>query len=219
MQHTNRFFDKELNELAGLLNSQAKLVQEAIRLAEKALDNPMPDLVSEAEIKDQKINAITREIDDKAVGIIALRQPVAVDLRYIIAALKITSLLERMGDKAKATVKNVIVVKKNLLAEIEPTVKEMSKKSLGMVDSLILAMEGSHLKELENISEVEDEIDVYYEEVTSTLLQGKYDCKKSLDSLKAALSLCKSFEKIGDIAIKIARIIYFVEAGERVKKL
>lgn len=219
MQHTDRFFDRELDDLAELLNSQARLVREAILLAEKALEDPSEEFVEEANIKDKKVNALTREIDDKAVSIIALRQPVAVDLRFIIAALKITSLFERMGDKAKAAVQKVIIVKKKLLSEIEPNVKEMSQKSLKMVDSLIAAMKGLHIEELENISLVEEEIDSYYRELTAELLQGKYSSKQSLDSLKAALAVCKSFEKIGDIAIKIARIIYFIEGGERVKNL
>lgn len=219
MPHTDRFYDNELNHLAELLNSQGRLVQESIRLAEKALHEPSKSLITEAKLKDEEINKLTGEIDDAAVSIIALRQPVAIDLRFLIAAIKITSLFERIGDKAKATVRRSLVIEPSLLRSIEPKITEMGNKSLTMIDQLIDSLATYDIEGLYILSKTEEDLDAYYRELTASLLTTNIQSPESLDSLYGALAICKNFEKIGDIAIKIARIIYFIEEGERTNKL
>ncbi|MGO9847312.1 MAG: phosphate signaling complex protein PhoU [Methylocella sp.] len=110
IEHTARAFDTDLQELAGKVAEMGRLDDEQIAAAIAALVEQDTALAKRVAAADDRIDALQREIEEKAVATIARRQPMAVDLREIIGALRISNDLERVGDLAENIAKRVLLL-------------------------------------------------------------------------------------------------------------
>ena len=99
--HTVKSYDNELQSIAGTLDLTVSLIFQSLDMISSAINNYNQQLVQNITNHDYKINTLDHLIEKKVTTILALRQPMAVDLRYIISSLKVSANLERIGDQAK----------------------------------------------------------------------------------------------------------------------
>ena len=109
-EHIVKSFDQELSQLRGLIAEMGGLVENQVALATQAVMTQAADLATQAVAQDAAVDAIQARTEHLVITMLALRQPMAGDLRQIVAALKITSAMERIGDYAKNVAKRSIVL-------------------------------------------------------------------------------------------------------------
>ncbi|MGN6692403.1 MAG: phosphate signaling complex PhoU family protein, partial [Sphingopyxis sp.] len=124
--HTVKAFDEDLNRLRGLISEMGGRAEQALLQAMSALNKGDLDLAAQVVRDDKKIDALEAEVEQLTVQTIALRAPMADDLREMIAALKIVSVVERIGDYAKNIAKRVALMDQTRSIEAIPVLMSMS---------------------------------------------------------------------------------------------
>ena len=128
-EHTVKAFDSDIGELRGLISQMGGLAEDAIARAMLALQRGDQALAAQVKADDLEIDRIESEVEKLAIRIIALRAPLANDLREVIAALKIASVIERIGDYAKNIAKRVTVLSETRIIEgPDATLKRMARE-------------------------------------------------------------------------------------------
>lgn len=213
-QHTVKAFDAELRELTGLLRAMAGLAERQIGNAVGSLIQQCTALARDVIADDLAVDAFQREIEKKAVVVIARRQPMAVDLRDIIGALRIASDLERIGDLAKNVAKRTIA-----LDGAWPAVRPL--EGIGHIARLVvaqlrLALDGFGQRDGASAVEAlrsDEEIDALHASVSQDVIEHMLNHPNNI-ALGVHLLFCaKNIEHMGDHAVRIARAVYYVIEG------
>jgi phosphate transport system protein len=213
-QHTVKAFDAELGELTGLLRAMAGLAERQIGNAVGSLIQQCTALAREVIAGDLAVDAFQREIENKAVVVIARRQPMAVDLRDIIGALRIASDLERIGDLAKNVAKRTIALDGGW--PVVRPLEGMGQIARLVVAQLRLALDGfgqrngaSAVAALKS----DEEIDALHASISRDLIEHMLNHPGHI-ALGVHLLFCaKNIEHMGDHAVRIARAVYYVIEG------
>ena len=108
-KHTVKSYDNDLQNISSTIEEMLDLTIISIDMVLDTIKNNLPDSVEKITAHDYKINSLDFLIERKVTAILALRQPMAVDLRYIVSAIKVSSHLERIGDQAKSIIKKIII--------------------------------------------------------------------------------------------------------------
>ena len=149
-------FDKDLSEIESLLVEMADLVAKQIRDSAKALQLGDDKLAKTVTKNDSKINRLEEKIDDKAIRLIALRQPMAEDLRSAITTLKVSNCLERMGDYAKTLSYRARKIDDfSAMKSILRSIAEMSEKIINMLNVVMEAYVNRDLKKAHDAREAD----------------------------------------------------------------
>ena len=213
-QHIVTSFDQDLDKLRALISEMGGLVESQLKGALKILEKFDPESAKKIIANDKKLDALEAEVDALTVQLLALRAPVAEDLRVIITALKISSNLERMGDYSKNVAKrmvnmpdtrNLAGAKKSLVALghlVEPMIKDV-------LDAFI---DGSSKKAL-RIIERDEDVDRVYSSIFREFLTYMMEDSKNISPCTHLLFVAKNFERIGDHATNIAEQVYFMLEG------
>lgn len=163
-QHTLRSYDQQLERLTQLILEMGGEVRKMIIEAKKTFRSRDEGRVAEAKSADKIINELDQRIEDEAVTVIALQSPMAIDLRFVISVLKITTMLERAGDLAKNTIKRTIKMGDFAPEPITQKLERMADVAAEMLD---LALESFDQKDNEKAASVwkrDEEIDELYKE-------------------------------------------------------
>jgi phosphate transport system protein len=216
-RHTSLHYEKELQEIKNGLIYLGALTEKAIQKAMKSLSDRDADIAHEVIAADYEIDNLDTELEERCIKILALRQPTAIDLRFITTAIKITGHLERIGDMA------VNIAEKAILLSQEPQLKpyidlphmaglvsEMIKDSL---DSLIR----SDLQMAEKVRQTEQVIDDLTEQIFRELLTFMMEDSKSIHRALLIMQVSKNLERIADHAKGIADMITYMVTGESVR--
>ncbi len=215
-QHTVKSYDKDLESITSTLDHLLDLLNRSISMVEDVLKRPDKELVEQISANDYKINHLDHLTEKKVTSMLALRQPMAFDLRYIISALKVSANLERMGDKCKSIIKKIAHLDteldnktKNSLLEMLEIAKEMTKNS-------VYAFNKHDLKKAEQVLKQDDQIDQIYQQLFS-IAQGKNFSQQEVKDIINILFIAKSFERLADHAANIAEMVRYVVSGEIVE--
>ncbi len=213
--HIVRSYDKELNLLTNAIVNMGALVEDLIKLANKSLHTSERDFIEQANKADIIINNYDLEIEQRAIQILALRQPMAIDLRQAISALKIAVILERMGDLAKNTTMRGARVKKEYSMQIKNDIDQM-------VDSITNSLKDAICAFKDNNAQLASEIpsrDLAVDEIYTKLMEKiEVDLSNNPQNIKSNIQIIfaiKNLERIGDYVSKIARIIYYIITGNK----
>ncbi|MDP3749906.1 MAG: phosphate signaling complex protein PhoU [Phenylobacterium sp.] len=214
-EHIVKSYEDELNTLTaecarmgGLCEAQ---VSDAIDAVVKR-DQAAAELVVG---RDERLDVLEADIERKAIRLIALRQPMANDLRKTVAAMKIASNLERCGDLAKNIAKRTLV-----LTEAEPitpltrSIERMGKLVLGRLKDVLDAYTGSDLDRALAVWTRDDEVDEHYNSLFRELLTYMMGDPRTITACAHLLFVAKNLERIGDHATNIAEIIHYEITGE-----
>jgi phosphate transport system protein len=216
-KHTSSHYETELQEIKNGLIYIGVLTETAIQMAMKSLTERDSDLAHKVIKDDDEIDKMDTDLEERCIRILALRQPTAIDLRFITTAIKITGHLERIGDMA------VNIAEKAIQLNEEPQLKpyidlprmadlvgQMIKNSL---DSFI----GNDLKMAEEVRQTEQITDDLNEQIFRELLTFMMENSKSIHSALLIMQVSKNLERIADHAKGIADMVTYMVTGECVR--
>ena len=214
-EHTVKVFDDEIGQLRGLISQMGGLAERAIHDAMNALQRVDLDLAQQVRLADKQIDVIEAEVETLAVRIIALRAPMANDLREVVAALKIAGVIERIGDYAKNIARRVRRLPPK--GEIEPLslLPEMAKIASAMVHDVLAAFLERDADKAVAVCRRDDAVDEFYESIFRTLLTYMMEDPQNIGPSTTLLFVAKNLERIGDHATNIAEMVYYAATGER----
>ncbi len=213
-EHTVKSYDKDLQSLSGTIDQMGELVAHSLDFVSRAIANPDEDLVEQITSHDYKINALDFLVEKKITAILAMRQPMAVDLRYIVSALKVASNLERVGDQAKSIIKKVLRIKlKKFDNEVQRSLLSMLELSKIMVRDAVDAFNDQNVEEADDVLKRDDEIDKIYSDLFVILEQDNFN-REQVTNIINILFIAKSFERLADHSTNIAEIAKYVVTGE-----
>ncbi len=212
-QHTVKSYDKDLDSISKNLYDMFYLLSESIKIVEDAIKNPEKNFVTKIKDNDNQINTKDHLTEQKVTSMLALRQPLAFDLRYIISSLKVSSNLERMGDKCKTII--------NKLSYLEVFIDEKTKVSLlkmleiakEMAKNAVFAYNENDTEKAEQVLEQDDQIDNIYQQLFSIAEGDSFD-RQQVKNIINVLFIAKSFERLADHAANIAQMVNYVISGE-----
>ena len=215
-EHTVKAFDNEISQLRGQIAEMGGLAEVAIKDAMEALVKRDEAKAQAVVAADARLDALEAEVDRLAVRIIALRAPMADDLRDVIAALKISGVVERTGDLAKNIAKRTLV-----LNEAEPitpltrSIERMGRLVLGRLKDVLDAYTGSDLDRAVAVWSRDDEVDEHYNSLFRELLTYMMEDARAITPCTHLLFMAKNLERIGDHATNIAENVWFLINGDQ----
>ena len=210
---TETHFQKELEELKGNLLKMAALVDETIRDAVRSLVKRDSELAQQTFAKEDRINSLEIVIDDMCLRLLALRQPMAVDLRFITAAMKIITDLERMGDQAVNIAERAISL--NQEPQLKPyiDIPRMAEITQSMVKDVLDAFVNRDSKLARSVCERDDLVDGLNDQVFRELLTYMISDPKTTTRAVHLMIVSRCLERIADHATNIAEdVIFMVDA-------
>jgi phosphate transport system protein len=214
--HTIKAFDDELDRLRGSIAQMGGLAEAAIADAMRALVGRDVESANRVIEADARIDALEAEIEKAAVQIIALRAPMADDLREVIAALKIASVVERIGDYAKNIAKRVHVIEPSSKIEPLSLLPEMARIAGEMVHNVLDAFAARDAAKAVAVCERDRAVDDFYNSIFRTLLTFMMENPHNITPATHLLFIAKNLERIGDHATNVAEMVYFAATGSHI---
>jgi len=213
--HTLKAFDRDMAELRELITDMGSFAEAAITEAMRCLVERDAAAAAELVEADVQLDDLEAEAERRVVQLIALRAPMADDLRDVIAALKIAGECERIGDYAKNIARRVRRLPKK--GEIEPLslLPEMARIASSMVHDVLAAFVGRDAEGAKTVCARDDALDDFYESIFRTLLTYMMENSQNIGASTTLLFVAKNLERIGDHATNIAETVYFAATGER----
>lgn len=212
-KHTVRAYDQELNELRALISRMGGMAEAQIDASVEALAHRDADAALQIVDKDKAIDDMEAEAEKLAIQMIALRAPMADDLRDIIAAMKISSILERTGDYAKNIAKRTTVLASSEHVEAMVIIPQMARMVSQMLKDVIDAFIDRDSERALLIRERDKEVDDLYNALFRELLTHMMENTRTITPATHLLFVAKNLERVGDHATNIAEIIYYSVTG------
>ncbi len=213
-EHTVKSYDKDLNSISETLNEMMNLVLTSIDMVCEMMQDGNNEHIEKIKAHDYKINSLDLLIEKKITAMLALRQPMAVDLRYIVSALKVSSNLERVGDQAKSIIKKIDRIGTDSFSdEVKETFFSMIKLCKEMVRDSVAAFNDQDLEKANLVLKRDDEIDNLYSGLFRIAKGGNIEQDK-LERIINILFIAKSFERLADHSTNVAEIASYVVTGE-----
>lgn len=212
-EHTVKAYDEELDRMNNAVLEMGGLVERQLAASIASLVRRDGDLASRVIIDDRRVDALEAEIDQLAMRILALRQPVAVDLRTIAASLKIASDLERMGDYAANVAKRTIAIDEIDPIRLTHTISRMAGTVQGMIKEVLDAFRDRDVERAMAVWRRDEDVDESYNSLFRELLTYMIEDPRRITPCAHLLFVAKNIERIGDHATNIAEIINYAVTG------
>ncbi len=215
-EHTVKAFDEDLSRICADVARMGGLAEAQIADAIETLlprELPLADQVIE---RDRKLDDLDADIEAKGIRLIALRQPMAHDLRQVVSAMKISSELERVGDLSKNIAKRAVV-----LAESEPitpltrSIERMGRLVASRLKEVLDAYARRDVERAVSVWTRDDEVDQQYDSLFRELLTYMMGDPRTIQAGAHLLFVAKNLERIGDHATNIAELIHYELTGEQ----
>jgi phosphate transport system protein len=212
--HTLKAFDEDIERLRALISQMGGLAEHAIGDAMRCLMQRDVEGAARVVENDKKLDVLEIETERRAVQLIALRAPMAGDLRDVVAALKISGVVERIGDYAKNIAKRVPLLEN--VGKIEPLalLPEMARISTEMVHNVLDAFVERDAAEAVRVCERDAAVDDFYDSIFRTLLTHMMENPQTIGQSAHLLFVAKNLERVGDHATNIAEMVYYAATGE-----
>jgi len=213
-EHTLKAFDEDLDRLRALISQMGGIAEHAISEAMRCLIQRDLEGAQAVVADDKKLDQLEIETERRAVQLIALRAPMASDLRDVVAALKISGVVERIGDYAKNIAKRVPLL--DNVGKIEPLalLPEMARIASEMVHDVLDAFIERDPQAAVRVCERDSAVDDFYDSIFRTLLTHMMENPQNIGQSAHLLFVAKNLERIGDHATNIAEMVYFAATGE-----
>jgi phosphate transport system protein len=212
-EHTVKVFDDEIGKLRGLISQMGGLAEQAITDAMTALQRSDLDLAQRVRMADKQIDAIEMQVETLAIQIIAIRAPMANDLREVIAALKIAAVIERIGDYAKNIAKRVPMIESDTRIEPISVLPAMAKMAAEMVHDVLDAFAARDADVAVEVCERDNALDDFYDSIFRMLVTFMVENPATIGQVAHLLFVAKNLERIGDHATNVAEMVYFAATG------
>jgi phosphate transport system protein len=208
---------RDLEELSKEILSLGGRVEEAINKAITALVERRPDLAEEVIQGDTVIDAHEVEVEEDCLKILALHQPVAADLRFVVAVLKVNNDLERMGDHAATVASRVKYLSAHTPVQTSTGVREMAEGVRHMVSACLDSLVNRDTVKAREVIRLDDEVDSANRRAFAAIQSLMIEDPETVRRCVRLLSVIKQLERIGDLATNIAQDVIFMVEGELVR--
>ena len=214
-------FERDKSWLFKQLYAMADLVERAIDDALGAIVKKSDDLALEVIRKDDEVDIIEVEVEQECLRLLAMRQPVREDLRFVFTIIKIITELERIGDQAVNIAERALELNREGLIKPLMDIPKMADIVIEMVREAIQAFEARDVDKLIEVYMRDDEVDalnrVNFAETIQIMASTKMDDPYSVKKATDLLSVSRYLERAGDHATNIAERAFFSVTGERIK--
>ncbi len=214
--HTLKAFDEDLDQLRALISQMGGLAEHQIRESMRCLVQRDVEGAKKVIADDVKIDELERETEQRAIQTIALRAPMAGDLRDVVAALKIASVVERIGDYAKNIARRVEMLEDTPKIEPLSLMPEMARIATEMVHDVLTAFVERDADTAVRVTLRDSAVDDFYNSIFRTLLTHMMEDGHSIGHATQLLFVAKHIERVGDHATNIAEMVYYAATGGQI---
>ena len=217
--HIVRSYDRELGQIDLMIATMGGYCENVLGDALLAMRQRNPDLAEETILVDEKINRLNLDIEERAIRMIALRQPMAQDLRQLIGAIRIASDLERIGDLGKNIARRAITVAEEKHPKpIRKDLKRMGKLVRRQLKGVLDAYAQRDAAKALEVWERDEEVDDMYTSLFRELLTYMMEDPRNITLCTHLLFGARNLERIGDHTTHIARNVHFLVTGEAISQ-
>lgn len=212
-----RQFEHQLEKLRTRVIKMCSLVDEQVEFAIRAIEEENVELANLVIERDTKVDKYDLKIDKICQKIIALNQPVAMDLRLIMSSLTINNNLERIGDIAVNMAENFLIMKKKPQFIVQSRFYDMSKIVKTMIRNAIDAFIENDAKLAQKVIQTDNILDNYNIENHQILIDIMKQSPDNIEAAVALLVICRQMERLGDHATNIAEDVFFIVEAQMIK--
>lgn len=213
-EHTVTAFEDELKALDSKIAQMGGLAEQLLARAIDSLENRDPHLAEQTISKDEAIDRLDHEIEEMAIQIIARRQPVALDLRQILAAIRISADLERIGDLGKNIAKRALAIAhENRPQQLMIGIGHIGSKAMEQLHSVLDAYSQRDAEKAMSVWARDRDLDAIYNSVFRELLTYMMEDPRNIGVCAHLLFGAKNLERIGDHTTNMAESIHFLVKG------
>lgn len=211
--HIVNAYDGELKHLQNLIAEMGGLAEVQLADAISALVRRDADCAARVIESDKRIDALELEMSEAATHMIALRQPVASDLRVVIVAIKVSSILERIGDYGKNVAKRVVALSQTQPLGATQTIARMGGLVQVMIKDVLDAYIASDADKADDVRLKDEEVDNLYNSLFRELITYMMEDPRHITAATHLLFVAKNIERIGDHATNVAENIHYLVHG------
>ena len=212
-EHIVKSFSEQLELLANAVAQMGGLAEAQFANAIEAVAKRDTKLAEAAIGSDERVDRIQQTVEDQALRLLALRQPMAVDLRTTLAAIKIAYELERVGDLAKNIGKRALILNREPPIRLTQSLARMGRQSLAQLKTVLDAYSGRDAESAKSVWRQDEEIDELYNSLFRELLTYMMEDPRTIGLCTHLLFIAKNIERAGDHATNIAETVYHMVTG------
>jgi phosphate transport system protein len=212
--HIVKSFDEDLKRLNNVIAEMGGLAEAQLTRAVESLVRRNTELATQVVQDDKRIDALETEVGQMTVRMLALRQPMAQDLREVVAAIKIASDIERIGDYAKNIAKRAIVLSAHTPLKPVASIPRMSQLALHIIKDVLDAYIEKDAEGARAAWRRDEEVDEMYNSVFREMLTYMMEDPRNIGPCTHLLFIAKNIERIGDHATNVAEIVYYLVHGK-----
>jgi phosphate transport system protein len=216
-EHTVKSFDEELSHLSNTIARMGGLAEAQLGAALQALGNRDSDLAVRVVAADAQVDELEQEVQHFTVRLLALRQPVAADLRQIVAALKIASELERIADYAANVAKRALVLNQQAAVKPVGAVINLARLVQSILKDIMDAYVEQDVDKAIGVWNRDEEVDDLYTGLFRELITYMMEDPRTITACTHLMFMAKNIERIGDHATNIAETLHFLVVGTPLK--
>jgi phosphate transport system protein len=212
-EHIIKSYDEELDRLSKMIVEMGGLAESQLAAAIEAVTRRDSALAAQVIQDDDKVDQLERDLDNLAIRLLALRQPMARDLREIVAALKIAADIERICDYAANVAKRSIALAQSPPVQLVYSLPRMAHLALLLVKDVIDAYVARDADKAIRVWNRDEELDEMYSSVFREFLTYMMEDPRNIGACTHLLFMAKNIERIGDHATNIAENLYYLVHG------
>ncbi|MGB9439998.1 MAG: phosphate signaling complex protein PhoU [Desulfobacterales bacterium] len=214
-KHIVKSYDEDLDMLKSKLSEMGKEAEDQISKAGRALQNRDGGLADVIIVCDEKVNVLQQEVEEHSIRILATRQPMAQDLRYVIAGLKVASELERIADYAANIARHISDLDHQLdIDHPIASIIEMVELTKGMLADIMVAFSKVDAQRAIAVWHRDDQIDQIYAGLLSDLRARMSEDPGNIRSYTGLIFIARCCERIGDHITNIAENVHYIVHGK-----
>jgi phosphate transport system protein len=213
-EHLVKSFDQDLKRLTDMLIRMGGIVEKQVALAAEAIMERNAESAMRTVEEDVKVDALEREVEQFVIRMLALRQPMAADLRLVVAALKVTGDLERIGDYAANVAKRSIVLAQFPAPYSLGGLAHMASLVQTQLKTIIDALGSSDSDKALEVWRSDRAVDDIYNTIFRELITYMMEDPRNITPCTHLLFIAKNLERIGDHATNIAEIVHYAVTGQ-----
>lgn len=214
MAHIVASFDEDLVRVQAKISEMGGICEELLSKALEAVQTRDSQLARQVIDRDKALDAMERLLEEQVIRIIAQRQPVASDLRVLIAALKISSTLERIGDLAKNIAKRAIPLSSARSVKVTASIVRMGRQTLIQLSDVLNAHAARDVDQAVQIWNQDYEIDEMYNAIFREVVTYMVEDSRLIGTGAQLMFIAKNLERIGDHTTQIAEMVHYIVRGE-----
>jgi len=214
--HIAKAYDQDIAALRSMLGEMGGIAEEQLDNAITALVKRDTTLADQVINRDQRLDELERQIEEKAILTIAKRQPMALDLREIMVAIRVAADIERIGDLAKNTAKRTHAIQEQLPRRLSPGLTRMGTMAQAELKNVLDAYARKDDAKALSVWRSDEDLDALYNSIFRELLTYMMEDPRNISLCTHLLFGAKNLERIGDHATNIAENTYFLIHGRMI---